>query len=112
MTSLSATRAAIKATVEANVAGLVGYDKIRDAVNPPCFVVAPADSSFDKAFGRGLDLWSFDLIVLVTRGEAESAQDKLDVSSDNNSMSKSPQTMAFRRKVQAAKLAKRQNGSK
>lgn len=42
-----------------------------------------------------------------------SPQDKLDVSGDNASMGKSPQSMAFRRKVQAAKLAKRQgNGSK
>jgi hypothetical protein len=48
---------------------------------------------------------------LTTQPQA-SPQDKLDVSSDNNSMGKSPQTMAFRRRVQAAKLAKRQNGSK
>lgn len=41
-----------------------------------------------------------------------SPQDDLNVSGDNASMGKSPQSLAFRKLVQANKLAKRQNGSK
>lgn len=41
-----------------------------------------------------------------------SPQDDLNVSGDNASMGKSPQSMAFRRTVQANKLALRQKGSK
>ncbi len=43
---------------------------------------------------------------------APGPQDELNMSSDNSSMNKSPQSLAFRQKIQAAKLAKRQNGSK
>lgn len=78
MPAVSAIRTAIKDTVADNVEGIEGHEKIRDVVNVPAFVVAPAETDFAKAMGRGLDLWNFDVIVLVSRAEMDSAQDLLD----------------------------------
>ena len=83
---------------------------LRDAPGTPA---APGGASpYNGAEPLSAPVVPNPMIQDLTTQETPSSQDKLDVSSDNNSMSKSPQTMAFRRKVQAAKLAKRQNGSK
>lgn len=78
MPTVAAIRTAAKDTIQSAIPGLVGYDKIRDLVDVPAFVVAPGDADFNVAFGRGFDTWNFDVIVLVNRVDAESAQDLLD----------------------------------
>lgn len=78
MPSIAAIRTAAKDIIEANVSGLAGYDKIPDIVNVPAFIVAPSETDFNVAFGRGFDTLTFDVIVLVSRVVSESAQDALD----------------------------------
>lgn len=77
MATLSAVRDAIKTTLEANISGLDVHDTIPDDINPPCVVAAPIQAEF-QTMGRGVDQWQFDLLVLVSRAVARTAQDSLD----------------------------------
>jgi hypothetical protein len=78
MATLSAIRDGLKATVEANVSGIRGYDTVPEAVNLPAFVIQPVDGDFTGAFARGMDEWKFDLYVLVSMADSRRAQDQLD----------------------------------
>lgn len=78
MASLSAIRTALKTTITAAVAGLNGYENIPESINPPAFMVVPRSTDFQKAFGRGLDSYAFDVIVLISRRDDDLAQIDLD----------------------------------
>jgi hypothetical protein len=80
MSSLSAIRDAIKATVGAAIDALTVYDTVPGSPNLPAVVVIPAADAadFQVAMGRGVDQWNFDLIVLCSYAEAELGQDALD----------------------------------
>lgn len=78
MPSLSTIRTALKTTIEAAVTGISGYDTVPESINVPAFVVAPRSTDFQRAFGRGMDAYSFDVIVLVSRSDDRIAQLALD----------------------------------
>lgn len=78
MASVGEIREAIKETLEANIDGLHVHAKMPGSVNVPAVIVQPVDADFDVAFGRGTDTWNFDLIVLTSRADEITAQDRLD----------------------------------
>lgn len=78
MSTLAAIRDGIKTTLEANISGLRVHDTIPDQVNPPAVVNTPIDWDFVVAMGRGVDTWTFELLVLVARPSLRSGQDALD----------------------------------
>lgn len=85
MASLTEIRAALKATLKANIDGLYVYSEVSDVAQMPAAVAMPAPQSasgmtcdFDGAFGRGLDTWHIDLFILVARTDAALAQKVLD----------------------------------
>jgi hypothetical protein len=77
MASLEAIRDAIETTLTA-LEDLRGHGLIPDQVSPPAAIVTPVDADYDVAFGRGLDTWNFDLLVVVGRAEIRSGQKVLD----------------------------------
>lgn len=78
MASLKAIRAAVKTTLEANLADMTGYATIPGATNLPAFVVDPVDADFNVAMGRGTDTYQFDLAVMVNSSDLAIGQDELD----------------------------------
>lgn len=80
MPTLSEIRAAIDNTLQNNIDGLRGYNDVASVIQVPAVVVTPArdTADFNGAMGRGLDIWRFDLYVLVQLGEPSAAQAALD----------------------------------
>jgi hypothetical protein len=78
MATLTAIRDAIKATVAATLPSLTTYDTVPETVNVPALIVMPQECDFDGAFGRGMDTWTFELVVLVSRVAVAEGQDLLD----------------------------------
>lgn len=80
MPTLTEIREAIDNTVQNRIAGLRGFDEVTDVAQLPAMVVMPArdTADFTGAMGRGLDVWRFDLYILVQRGEGSAAQKALD----------------------------------
>ena len=78
MASLTAIRTALKTTVTASVPSLFGYDVVPEVTNLPAIVVMPRSADFEGAMGRGLHVYEFDLIVLVSRRDDALAQKELD----------------------------------
>lgn len=80
MPTLGEIRQAIDNTVQLRIPGLRGFNTVADVAQAPAMVVMPArdTASFEGSFGRGMDVWNFDLYILVARGEASSAQNMLD----------------------------------
>jgi hypothetical protein len=80
MPTLSQIRQAIDNTVQNNIPGLRGFNTVPNVSQLPAMVVTPArdTADFTGAMGRGMDVWRFDLYVLVQLGEAATAQDSLD----------------------------------
>lgn len=78
MASLAAIRTALVSTITSTVSGINGYDTVPGTINTPAFLVVPRSTDFQKAFGRGIDTYSFDVIVLVSRADDGLAQDALD----------------------------------
>ena len=78
MASLAAIRTALKDTVTAAVSGIQGYENVPESINVPAFVVAPRTADFGRAFGRGQDAYTFDVIVLIGRADDTLAQLALD----------------------------------
>jgi hypothetical protein len=78
MPSVSQLRAAIEATVSANIDGLHVYATVPEAANLPALIVRPSAADFQVAMGRGADKWEFDLYVLCPSTIAQIAQDDLD----------------------------------
>lgn len=75
--SVSAIRSGL-ATNLATISGLRTKYRVPEVVNPPMAVVMPASIEFDKAFGRGLDSYEFNVVVFVERMDSRSAEDLLD----------------------------------
>jgi hypothetical protein len=80
MANFSEIRAAIDNTVQNRIPTMRGYNEVKDVVQLPAMVVMPArdTADFSGAMGRGMDVWKFDLFVLVQRGEGSVAQAALD----------------------------------
>lgn len=70
-------RQAIAANL-ATISGLRVSYYILDNPNPPVAVVAPPTIKYDQTFGRGLDEYSFQVIVLVTRADERIGQELID----------------------------------
>lgn len=78
MAALGAIRDAIKATVEANVAGLRVHDTVPDQIVLPALLILPSEADFDTTFGRGWDTHQIDLFVMTSRVALRTSQDALD----------------------------------
>lgn len=78
MASVTEIRDAIKTTIGAAITSLHIYDTVPDSPELPALIVQPTLSDFHVAMGRGTDRWEFDLIVLVSWGDSDLAQDQLD----------------------------------
>lgn len=80
MSTLTQMREAIDNTVQNRIDGLRGFNDVTDVTQLPAMVVMPARNTadFTGAMGRGMDVWNFDLYVLVARGEVTVAQNALD----------------------------------
>lgn len=78
MASLKQIRAAIKTTIEAGISGIQVHREMPDQGHGDVVLVEPDGTDFHKAFGRGLDEYSFNLYVLVMATDLVSAQDRLD----------------------------------
>jgi hypothetical protein len=79
MPSLTQIRAALESTISNAVDGIQGYPTVPDVTNLPAFVIIPRATDFQRAMGRGLDVYSLDVIVLVSRRDDQLAQADLDV---------------------------------
>lgn len=80
MASLQQIRDGLKTTLENNIAGLRVYDIVPDySINFPVAIVLPTSITFGLAMQRGTDLYNFDILVAVQRGESRTAQDALDL---------------------------------
>lgn len=78
MASLAAIRTGLKSTITTAIPALFGYSNVPEVTNLPAVVVAPRNIDFQGAMGRGLDVYEFDLIVLVSRRDDDLAQTELD----------------------------------
>lgn len=78
MASLAQIRDALADTITAAVTGITGYPTVPEVANLPAFVVIPRTTEFDRSFGRGMDTYNFDVIVLVSRRDDGLAQADLD----------------------------------
>jgi len=66
------------ATNLATISGLRTAATVPDDPKPPVAVVVPNGISFDTAMGRGLDTYTFTVLVIVGRVDERSAQNNLD----------------------------------
>lgn len=64
--------------LEANISGVQVYHRVPGSPNLPCIVVMPATTEYQVTYGRGADLWEFDLHVLTPTGDDDVGQDLLD----------------------------------
>lgn len=78
MASLAEIRTALVATITASIPALFGYDRVPESLNVPAVMILPKSTDFQKAFGRGMDGYTFEAIVLVGRADDQLAQSKLD----------------------------------
>lgn len=62
----------------ATISGLRVSYFIPDNPNPPQAIVAPPTIRYDQSFGRGLDEYSFQVIVFATRADERTGQDLID----------------------------------
>jgi hypothetical protein len=77
MASLSALRAGI-ATRLATITGLRNAATVPDNPNPPIAVVLPNSIDYHTAFAKGMQTYSFTVILIVGRVDERTAQNKLD----------------------------------
>lgn len=66
------------ATNLATISGLRTSSFVPDNPTPPIAVVLPTRVEFDSAFGRGMDQFTFKVVVIAARASERSAQDVLD----------------------------------
>lgn len=82
---VSTVRSAIETRL-ATISGLQTRDRMPELIDPPvavCYPIQPVE--FDKAMQRGLDLYTFAVVVFVCRADSEEAQTKLDAYLDSHS---------------------------
>ena len=77
MASLTALRAGL-ATSLATISGLRASATIPDNPSPPIAVVMPGRITYDTAFGRGSDEYTFDVMLIVGRVADRASQNNLD----------------------------------
>lgn len=77
MASLSALRAGI-ATRLATITGLRNAATVPDNPNPPIAVVLPNSIDYHTAFAKGMQTYSFTVILIVGRVDERTAQNRLD----------------------------------
>jgi len=77
MALVSELRDGLKANL-ATVTGLRTSDTVPDNPSPPIAIVLPQSISYDDAFGRGMQTYSFAVLVIVNRVSERSAQNSLD----------------------------------
>lgn len=77
MTTIAELRAGL-ATNLATISGLRTSAFVPDNPTPPIAVVVPSRVDFDTTMGRGLDTYTFDVIVIAARATERSAQQVLD----------------------------------
>lgn len=80
MSSLEQIRDALKSTIDGETAvELNVYDLVEDMGSLPAVIIEPNTCDFDGAMGRGMDVWDFNIYILVTRGASSSnGQELLD----------------------------------
>jgi len=78
MPTVREIRAAIGATVTANIDRLKIYKYVPPSVILPCLIIAPASADYLVTHGNAGTGWEFDLHILVQSTEDEVAQDALD----------------------------------
>lgn len=78
MATVAEVRAAIKTVLEAAITGLHVHDKMVGVANVPAVVVKPVEADYDQAMGRGLDKWEYDLLVLASKADELTSQERLD----------------------------------
>lgn len=76
-TSLSELRTGLAANL-ATISGLRTSAFIPDNPSPPIAIVVPQHIDFDNAMGRGLDTYTFDIVVIANRMSERTAQTTLD----------------------------------
>ena len=69
MTTVSTIRTGL-ATNLATITGLRTSATMPDAINPPVAIVVPEGITFDSAMARGMDEYSFTIMVIVGRADA------------------------------------------
>lgn len=67
------------ATNLATIPGLRTSGNIPDQVNPPIAIIVFNSVEYDTTFGRGMDMYSFNVTAIVSRADARNAQNLLDV---------------------------------
>ena len=77
MTTVSTIRIGL-ATNLATITGLRTSATMPDAINPPIAIVVPEGITFDSAMARGMDEYSFTIMVIVGRADARTSQSKVD----------------------------------
>jgi hypothetical protein len=66
------------ATNLATVTGLRTTATIPDNPNPPIALISPNSVQFDDVFKRGMQTYSFNVLLIVGRADERSAQNSLD----------------------------------
>lgn len=61
-----------KTTIELNV-----YDLVEDMGALPAVIIEPNTCDYDGAFGRGMDVWDFNLYILVSRSASSAVGQRL-----------------------------------
>lgn len=77
MASISSLRTGI-ATNLATISGLRTSSTMPDNPNPPIAIVIPSTITFDDTFQRGMQTYTFNVLVVVGRADERTAQNKLD----------------------------------
>lgn len=77
MALVTELRDGLKANL-ATITGLRTTDTVPDNVNPPMAVVLPQSISYDDAFNRGMQTYTFAVLVIVHRASERTAQNSLD----------------------------------
>jgi hypothetical protein len=77
MATLSEIRTGI-ATNLGTISGLRTSAYVPDEPKPPIAIIFPENISFDTAFGRGLDTYTFTVQVIVSKISDRNAQSNLD----------------------------------
>lgn len=67
------------ATNLATITGLRTSGTIPEQINPPVAIITFNTVEYDSTFGRGMDMYSFTVTVIVSRADARNAQNLLDV---------------------------------
>ena len=77
MALVSELRDGLKANL-ATISGLRTADTVPDNPSPPIAIVLPQSVSYDDTFQRGMNTYTFSVLVIVNRVSERTAQNSLD----------------------------------